>query len=97
MAKVWSEQEVKELIQTNDKVLYGALKKLYVEQTKDEQRVGETTEYNGVGFNGADSKFLSSVSKFLIKRGFLTDKQKACVRKRLVKYNKQLTKLANAS
>lgn len=97
MAKVWSEQEVKELIQTNDKVLYGALKKLYAEQTKDEQRVGETTEHNGVGFNGVDNKFLSSVSEFLIKRGFLTDKQKACVRKRLVKYNKQLTKLANAS
>lgn len=96
MAKVWSEEEIKTLVQTNDKVLYGALKKLYACQTMDEQKVGETTEHNGVGFNGADSKFLSSVSEFLIKRGFLTDKQKACVRKRLVKYNKQLTKLANA-
>ena len=96
MAKVWSEEEIKTLVQTNDKVLYGALKKLYAEQTKDEQRDGKTIEHNGVGFNGADSKFLSSVSEFLIKRGFLTDKQKAATRKKLVKYNKQLTKLANA-
>ena len=92
----WTVDEIKELIQTNDKVLYGALKKLYAEQTADEQHVGETREHNGVGFNGIDSKFLSSVSEFLIKRGFLTDKQKYITRKKLVKYSKQLTRLANA-
>jgi len=94
--RVWTEDEIKVLIQTNDTVLYGALKKLYAEQTADEQNDGRTKHYNGVGFNGADSKFLSSVSEFLIKRGFLTDKQKYVTRKKLVKYNKQLTKLANA-
>lgn len=93
--RIWTEQEIKDLVQTNDKVLYGALKKLYACQTEDEQRVGETTENNGVGFNGADSRFLSSVAEFLISRGFLTDKQKAVTRKKLVKYNKQLTRLAN--
>ena len=96
MAKrIWTEEEIKVLIQENDKVLYGALKKLYGEQTRDEQQSGQTKHYNGVGFNGADSKFLSSVSEFLIKKGFLTEKQKYCVRKRLIKYNKQLTRLAN--
>lgn len=94
--RVWTEQEIKELVQTNDKVLYGALKKLYAEQTADEQRAGETRNLNGVGFNGVDSKFLSSVSQFLLKNGFLTDKQKAVTRKKLVKYNKQLTRLANS-
>ena len=93
--RVWTEEEIKSLIQSNDEVLYGALKKLYSEQTADEQRAGETTHNNGVGFNGADSKFLSSVSEFLIHRGFLTDKQKVVTRKKLVKYNRQLTKLAN--
>lgn len=95
MARVWTEEEIRVLVQTNDKVLYGALKNLYEQQTKDEQQVGETREHNGVGFNGVDSKFLSSVSEFLIHRGYLTDKQKAATRKRLVKYNKQLTRLAN--
>lgn len=94
--RIWTESEIRELIQTNDVVLYRALKKLYAEQTKDEQKAGETREHNGRGFNGVDSRFLSSVSEFLIKHGFLTDKQKAVTRKKLMKYNKQLTMLANA-
>lgn len=94
--RVWTEQEIRELVQTNDKVLYGALKNLYAQQTADEQAIGETRIHNNVGFNGADSKFLSSVAEFLKKTGFLTDKQKAVTRKKLVKYTKQLTRLANA-
>lgn len=96
MKKTWTEDEIKTLVQTNDKVLYGALKRLYAEQTADEQSSGETKHHNGVGFNGIDSRFLSSVAEFLIRTGFLTDKQKYVTRKKLVKYNKQLTKLANA-
>ncbi len=96
MKRTWTNEEIKTLVQTNDKVLYGALKRLYNEQTNDEKCIGETTHNNGVGFNGADSKFLSSVSEFLIKNGFLTEKQKFITRKKLVKYTKQLTKLANA-
>lgn len=75
--------------------LYGALKKIYGEQTADEQRAGETKHHNGVGFNGADSKFMSSICEQLIRRGWLSDKQKYCARKKLIKYNKQLTRLAN--
>ena len=94
--KVWTEDEIKELVQKNDTVLYGALKKLYGLQTADEKKAGATKHYNGVGFNGADSKFLSSVSEFLIRKGFLTDKQKVVTRKKIAKYTKQLTRLANA-
>jgi len=94
--RVWTEQEIKNLVQTNDTVLYNALKKLYACQTADEKRDGETKENNGVGFNGADASFLSSTAEFLKKTGFLTEKQKVIVRRKLVKYNKQLTRLANA-
>ena len=94
--KVWTDDEIKNLIQTNDKVLYGALKKLYDCQTADEKSVGDTVENNGVGFNGVDAPILTSIAQFLNKKGYLSDKQKALVRKKLVKYNKQLTKLANA-
>ena len=96
MARVWSEEEIKNLVQTNDKVLYGALKKLYEQQTADEKQDGQTKNTNGVGFNKPDSQFLSGVAEFLLARGYLTDKQKYVTRKRLVKYNKQLTRLANA-
>lgn len=96
MAKrIWTEDEIRDYVQTNDKVLYGAIKKLYNEQTEDEKEAGQTKHYNNVGFNGADSKFMSSVAEFLIRRGYLTDKQKFAARKRMVKYTKQLTRLAN--
>lgn len=94
--KVWTEEEIKVLIQQNDKVLYGALKKIYAEQTEDEKSAGITKHHNGVGFNGVDGPFMSSICEQLIRRGFLSDKQKAIARKKLVKYNKQLTRLANA-
>ena len=94
--RIWEEDEMRTLVQTNDKVLYGALKQLYACQTADEQCSGETRERNGAGFNGVDSGILSSIAEFLNKNGFLTDKQKALVRKKMVKYNKQLVRLANA-
>lgn len=97
MAKrIWTEDEIRTLVQTNDKVLYGALKKLYAEQTSDEKAQGDTRHRNGAGFNSADAKFLSSVAEFLNRTGFLTTKQKAVTRRKLVKYNRQLTRLANA-
>lgn len=94
--RTWTEEEIKNLVQSNDKVLYRALKRLYAEQTASEKASMETHERNGVGFNGVDGNFLSSCSEFLIKKGFLSDKQKVIVRKKLIKYNKQLTRLANA-
>ena len=94
--RVWTEEEIRNLVQTNDKVLYGALRKLYAQQTADEQADGDTIHHNGVGFNGADAKIMSSFAQFLAKTGFLTTKQKAVARRKLVKYNRQLTRLANA-
>ena len=94
--KVWTNDEIKELVQTNDKVLYGALKKLYGEQTTDEQRAGDAKEHNGRGFNSLDAQILSSFAEFLLRTGFLTYKQKLLARRKLVKYTKQLTRLANA-
>ena len=93
--RIWTEEEIKKLIQENDEVLYGALKKLYACQTADEQATRNTHVVNGMGFNGVDAPILSSMAEFLQKTGFLTPKQKVICRKKLVKYNKQLTKLAN--
>lgn len=96
MTRTWTEEEIKILIQTNDIVLYRALLKLYACQTETEKETHSTRNKNGEGFNSYDAKFLTSVSKFLKSRGYLTDKQKYIVRKKLVKYNKQLTRIANA-
>lgn len=93
--KVWSVEEIKTLVQTNDRVLYGALLYLYRYQTEDERRTRETKNNNGVGFNSVDAKFLSAMAEFYKKAGFLTPKQREITRKKLVKYSKQLTKIAN--
>lgn len=93
--RVWNKNEIKVLVQTNDKVLYGSLKALYDCQTADEKSCKDTKEHNGKGFNGVDAEFLSSCAEFLIKNGFLTPKQKIIVRRKLIKYNNQITKLAN--
>lgn len=93
---MWTAEQIKELVQTNDKVLYGALRKLYACQTADEKADHSTNENNGIGFNAYDANYLTSICESLNKYGRLTDKQKEITRKKLVKYNKQLTKLANA-
>jgi len=93
--RVWNENEIKDLIQTNDAVLYGALIKLYNCQTEDEQGIGSTRERNGSGFNGIDAPILSSFAEFYKERGYLSPKQRNICRKKLIKYNRQLTRLAN--
>lgn len=93
--RIWTEDEIRSLVQTNDKVLYGALKHLYACQTQDEKDSSTTREHNGKGFNATDAEFLTSICQQLEKRGTLSPKQKEVARKKLVKYNKQLTRLAN--
>lgn len=93
--RTWEVEEIKELVLTNDLALYGALKELYKRQTDDEKESRETKDHNGVGFTAYDAEFMTSITEFLIKNGFLTPKQKAVARKKIVKYSKQLTKIAN--
>lgn len=93
--RIWTADEIKTLIQTNDTVLYRGLLKLYGCQTALEQSSETTHDKNGWGFNAFDAEFLTSVSKFLQRKGYLTEKQKSATRKKLVKYNRQLTDLAN--
>ena len=96
MSRTWTSEEIKNLVQTNDKVLYGALRKLYECQTDDEKAEGSANHNNGAGFNGVDAPILTSFAEFLNRTGFLTPKQKVIARKKLGKYTRQLTMLANA-
>lgn len=93
--RVWTQEEIRDLVQTNDKVLYGALRKLYACQTEDEQLEGSTNHRNGEGFNGVDAGIMTSFCEFLDRTGFLTNKQKVVARRKLIKYTRQLTVLAN--
>ena len=95
MAKVWTIEEIKELILTNDKMVARSVLVLYERQTASEQACHETSERNGEGFNGVDAGILSSFAEFYRERGYLSVKQTAIARKKLVKYSRQLVTIAN--
>lgn len=94
--KVWTAEEIREKIMVNDKWLYAGINAIYRRQTEDEQLSRETKHNNGVGFNGCDSKIMSSFAEFLKTTGFLTYKQKALARKKMSKYCRQLAAISNA-
>lgn len=96
IVRIWTEEEIKKLILTNDIVLYRGIKKLYDLQTEDEQNSKSTKYRNGAGFNAVDGKFMSSIAEYLIKHRFLTEKQKQYARKKMLKYAGQLTAIANS-
>jgi hypothetical protein len=93
--KMWDKEEIKDLILKSNKMVQRSLVKLFEKQTEDEKMSEETKEHNGVGFNGVDSKFLTSLAKQVQQGRTLSEKQMTHARKKLVKYSGQLTKIAN--
>jgi hypothetical protein len=95
MSKVWSKEEIKDLLDSNDMAVKKGLINLYSLQTEDE-RDSENTKYqNGVGFSGKDADFMTSLAKQLLERGTLSPRQLACARKNMKGYAGQLAKIAN--
>ena len=81
---------LKSQIRTDRLTAWRALKRIYENQTEDEQ-TSELTKYaNGVGFTGSDSEFLTSLAKQLLMYGNLSDKQTKCLFKFMPKYARQL-------
>lgn len=93
--KAWTKDEMKDILTRYDDQLCKAVVKIWEYQTADEQRVGETKEHNGVGFNGLDANILSSFAEFYKRTGFLTPKQIVIARKKMMKYAGQLCRIAN--
>ncbi len=68
----------------------GALMQIYAYQTTDEKGCGGTIHDNGMGFNGTDSGFCSSLANQYITKQKLTDKQIAAIQKLIPKYHNQI-------
>lgn len=95
MKKVWTVEEIKNLLETRVDMVVKSVVKIYEFQTETE-KVSETTHLNnGVGFNGADAGILSSFAKQIQQGRNLSPKQFAIANKKIKKYAKQLTKIAN--
>lgn len=67
-----------------------ALLCIFQNQTFDEQKSESTNKYNGVGFTGADAPLLSSFAKQLKYKGYLSEKQDAILKRKIIKYARQL-------
>lgn len=75
----------------DDEKVIGALMTLYDNQTQEEQEVGYTGHNNGIGFNMMDAPFMSSIAKFYMNNGFITDKQIKAARNVVKKYSRQFS------
>lgn len=93
--KVWTVEEIRDKLLTDDVWLIRALKAIYKHQTELERVNRNTKVLNNIGFNAMDADFLSGMVAFHKDRGFFTPKQIEVIRKKMVKYAGQLTKIAN--
>ena len=93
--RTWTKKEIQEMIEKNDLAVQRGLVALLAKQTEAEQDAEQTSESNGIGFNGVDAPFLTSLAKQFSSKGFLSEKQVAMARKAIRKYSGQLTRIAN--
>ncbi len=93
--KKWKKDEIKLLLETNDKAVIRGLIRIYERQTEDERKAYNTRYENGIGFNGSDAPILSKLAAFYLKNGYLSLKQLQLVRKKMLKYSGQLAAIAN--
>lgn len=96
-SKIWTKEEIQNLLKNNTGFAVRSLVKIYQYQTADEQSTQTTAEYNGVGFNGFDAEIMSKFAVYFMENNYLSEKQVAIVKKRIYKYAGQLTKIANGN
>ena len=85
---------IRNKIATDDKWAIRALQRVYANLTADEQSIGATVQHNGIGFTGSDAEFLTSLAQQFERRGSLSPKQIAALRKAMPKYARQLEAVA---
>lgn len=95
-SKGWTKDSIKQLLMDSDKAVMRGIVAIYNRQTDLEQSCDTTHDSNGVGFNGPDAPFLSSLAKQILDRGYLTGGQLEIARKKMLKYSRQLAEIANA-
>jgi len=93
--KVWTVEEIKALLTTNKRMVEKSIVELYHYQTEDEKLFKSSNYTNGMGFNSIDSDIMSSFAQWILSGKHLSFKQFAIAQRKIIKYAKQLTKIAN--
>jgi hypothetical protein len=95
MEKIWDNNEIEQLLKSNDIAVVRALMAIYNNQTSEEKVSCGTFVNNGIGFNAFDVHYLTPYINILLKGGKLNLHQIQYVRKKIIKYKGQLCKIAN--
>lgn len=92
----WTKQEIKELLESSDSAVERAILALYKRQTNQERVSHASVVKNGAGFNSHDAGYFTKLARTLRKRNaHLTKKDFYRARPRIMKYSRQLMKIAN--
>jgi len=94
-SRTWTQDEIKNLLLTNDQACTKALIRLFERQTDEEALNEQTVVLNSRGFNAFDAKILTSLARWILSGKLLTKRQIELIRKRIIKYTRQLTDIAN--
>ena len=86
----WNKESLKDLLKNNDMAVIRALLLIYSYQTESEKEFAETTEDNGMGFNGVDAEILTSFVNWYKAHNYLSEKQMFLARKKIMKYAQQI-------
>lgn len=91
----YNKEDIQAKLNSSDKWLIRGLLAIYDNQTSHEKIVEGVVEDNGIGFNGVDGEILTKMAKWYNDKGWLSPKQIALVRRKMLKYAGQLAKIAN--
>lgn len=83
----------KEQLGTDERWAVRGLVRLYQEQTPQEKSYEVAAYDNGLGFSGVDAEILTSFAKQYQRKGSLSPKQLALLKKKMPKYAGQLQRL----
>ena len=93
--KVWTKEEIRAKLVESAVWRDKAVVSIYGYQTADEQMTDATRHHNGVGFNGVDAGILSDFARQIKAGRNMSAKQALIIEKKMPKYAKQLTAIAN--
>ena len=92
---MWTSENIKEMLATNDAAVLKALVTLYKYQLPEERNLMAATVENGVGFNKVDAPYLTYMATKAKNNQGLKVKDIQIVRPIIMKYSGQLAKIAN--
>jgi len=95
MEKIWTKEEIKKNLLISKTWLTKAIIAIYNKQTESEKYSEITSLYNKVGFSAFDAPRLSYYAKWLLSGRSLSGRHLDIARKKMLRYSKQLAKIAN--